>query len=828
VLALWQDFRFGLRMLAKSPGFTAVAVVTLALGIGANTAIFSVVNAVLLEPLPYRDSGELVDVWSTMISQGVPISGASAPDFREWRNRNSSFTGMEAFYYGNFDLAASGTEPSRLQGAAVSPEMFPLLGVNPALGRGFLNSEAEWGHHRVALLSDAVWRSKFASDPAVLGRTIHLDGEDFTIVGVLPHGMPFFDDLPPVDLYVPLSYAPGDNMNSRGNHYLYVVARLKPGLTLAQSQSEMARIASQLEKEFPVNKGLGAKVVSVRDQLVGDVRTTLLVLLGAVAFVLLIACVNVANLMLARATAREQEFAVRASLGASRTRIVSQLFLESLPIALLGGLGGILLAVWGTSLLVSLMPSSLPRFNPIDVNIGVLAFTAAVSLFTALLFGLAPAFHAAKADVQDSLRESGRSGNDGRSHHRLRSVLVVSEVALAMLLLVGSGLLIKTLAALRHTDPGFSPTHVLTVELPLSPADFPDHHEDQALQFFHELVQRIDSLPGVRSSGATTSLPLGGGSWGKFVDVQGHVPPTSLDQVPVVRFQLSTSGYFPAIGVRLREGRFFTDADTQTSSAVAIINASFAKRFFPGEDPVGKQVRMLPPLALLPPGPVSPSEPQAPMRTVVGVIDDMKDAAINQPVSETVFAPYAQYAGEGWNSDPIIVVRATADPLSLTGLIRNQVRSLVPGQPIGEIAAMDDLVGKSLSQARFSMLLLTYFAGLALALAAIGTYGVMSYSVLQRTREIGIRVALGAPPKDVLLLVLKQGSRLALAGLLVGIVAALALTRLMASLLYGVQATDPVTFASVSVLLGLVTLIACYVPARRAMRVDPMIALRYE
>jgi putative ABC transport system permease protein len=815
-------------MLGKSPAFTAIAVITLALGIGANTAIFSVINAVLLEPLPYKDSGKLVNVWSTMISQGVPISGASAPDFREWRDRNSAFTGMDAFYYGNYHLTAAGTEPTRLQGAVVSPGMFPLLGVNPALGRGFLESEAEWGHHRVALLSDAFWRSNFAADRGVLGRTIHLDGEDFTIVGVLPHGMPFFDDLPPVDLYVPLAYAPGDNMNSRNNHYLYVIARLKPGVTLEQSQSEMARIASQLENEFPVNKGVGAKVVSVREQLVGDVRTTLLVLLGAVAFVLLIACVNVANLMLARATAREQEFAVRAALGASRVRIVTQLFLESLPIALLGGLGGILLAVWGTNLLVSLIPNSLPRFNPIDVNVGVLAFTAAVSLFTALLFGLAPAFHAAKTDVQASLREGGRSGSDGRGGLRLRSVLVVSEVALAMLLLVGAGLLIKTLAALRNTDPGFSPAHVLTVALPLSPADFPEHHEDQALQFFRDLVQRIDSLPGVKSSGATTTLPLGGSTWGKFVDVQGSTPPASIDQVPVVRFQLSTAGYFPALGARLREGRFFTEADTQTSSAVAIINASFAKRFFPGEDPVGKQLRMLPPLALLPPEPVSPSDPQAPMRTIVGVIDDMKDAAINQPASETVFAPYAQYAGEGWNSDPIIVVRTTGDPVSLAALVRDQVRSLVPGQPIGQIAAMDDLVGKSLSQARFSMLLLTYFAGLALALAAIGTYGVMAYSVLQREHEIGIRLALGAPRADVLLLVLKQGSKLALAGLLVGIVAALALTRLMASLLYGVQATDPVTFAGVSVLLSLVTLIACYVPARRAMQVDPMIALRYK
>jgi putative ABC transport system permease protein len=825
---LWQDVRYGIRMLVKNPGFTAIAVITLALGIGLNTAIFSVVNAVLLEPLPYKDPGKLVNVWSTMISQGVPISGASAPDFREWRDRNSTFTAMGAFYYGNYNLSTPGAEPSRLMGAAISPGMFPLLGVNPAFGRNFLDGEAEWGHHRVVLLSDALWRSEFAADPGVLGRVIHLDGEQFTVVGVLPHGMPFFDDLPPVDLYVPLAYAPGDNMNSRNNHFLYVVARLKPGVALAQAQSEMARIAAQLENEFPMNKGLGAKVISVRDQLVGDVRTTLLVLLGAVAFVLLIACVNVANLMLARATARQQEFAVRAALGASRTRLVGQLLLEALPIALLGGLGGILLAMWGTSLLVSLIPSSLPRFNPIAVNGGVLAFTAVISLLTALLFGLAPALHASKTDVQESLREGGRGGNDGRSRSYLRSLLVISEVALAMLLLVGSGLLIKTFAALRHADPGFSAAHVLAVDLPLSPADFPSHHEDQALEFFHNLVERIDTLPGVKSSGATTSLPLGGGGWGKFVDVQGRTPPASLDQVPVVRFQLSTSGYFPAIGARLKKGRFFTDADTQTSFGVAIINESFAKRFFPGENPLGKQIRMRPPLALLPPDELSSSGPMAPMRTIVGVISDMKDTAINQPALETVFAPYSQYGGEGWNSDPTIVVRSTGDPLALTGLIRDLIHSLVPGQPVGQTATMDEVLGKSLSQARFSMLLLTLFAGLALALAAIGIYGVMAYSVVQRSHEIGIRIALGAHPANVLRLVLAQGAKLALAGLLIGIAAAFGFTRLMSSLLYGVQAADPVTFTGVAILLGVVTLFACYVPARRAMSVDPIIALRHE
>jgi putative ABC transport system permease protein len=825
---LWLDIRYGIRMLAKNRGFTVIAVLTLALGIGANTAIFSVVNAVLLQPLPYKDSGKLVFVWSTMISQGIDISGSSAPDFRDWRGRNHVFTDMAASYYANVDLSAPGEEPARLRAVAMTPGFFPLLGVNPAVGRGFLPEEEQWGKNRVALLSYALWQSKFAGDKNILKRTIHLDGQDYAIVGVMPQGMPFFDNLPLVDLFMPLSYAPKDDMNTRDNHYLYVVARLKPGVTLPQARAEMSGVASEVEKEFPVNKGLGAKVMPVREQLVGDVRQALLILLGAVGFVLLIACANLANLMLARATTREQEFAVRAALGASRSRLVRQLLTESLLIAVAGGLGGILLAIWGMGFLEFLVPTSLPKFRPIGVNTPVLIFTAALSLITALIFSLAPILRASKRDVQSTLREGGRSGADGRGRRRLRSALVVAELALAMLLLVGSGLLIATFGALRHTDPGFSSAHVLTMSIPLSPAYFPDGHVNQAIQFCQDLIVQVNALPGVKNSGVTTTLPLGfGNGWGKLIDVQGNAPATSLDQVPVVRFQLSSPGYMPAIGARLRQGRFFTDQDNQQAPGVAIINEALAHQLFPNENPVGKSIRMTPPLALLSPEDRA-SKDLAPLRTIVGVIADMKDTAMNQPALSTVFAPYFQFHNEGWNPDLVLTVKTAGDPLALAKTVRELIQKRLPDQPVSEVSSMDLLVGRSLSGARFSMLLISIFAGLALVLAAVGIYGVMAYLVVQRTREIGIRLALGAEPRDVLRVVMGQGAKLALAGAAIGIVAALGLTRLMSTLLYGVKPTDLATYVSVTAVLVFVALAACFLPARRASHVDPMVALRHE
>jgi putative ABC transport system permease protein len=822
---LAHDVRFGFRLLRKNPGFTAVAILTLALGIGANTAIFSVVNAVLLEGLPYEDPGKLMFVWSSFVSQGVPISGSSAPDFRAWREQNHVFTGMAAGYTGAFNVSMQNQEPARLNAANITAEMFPVLGVNPILGRNLVPEDEKWGQHHVVLLTYGFWQDKLGGDPNVLNHALRLNGQEYTIVGVMPRGMPFFDNLPAVNLFVPLSYAPDDDMNTRGNHYLNVVGRLRPDVTVARAQAEMIGIAAQLEGEFPANKGLGVKVIPVREQLVSDVRPALLVLLGAVAFVLLIACVNVANLMLARATVREQEFAVRTALGATRVHLLTQLLAESLPIALLGAAGGVLLAIWGIRALTSLIPHNLPKFNVITVNGSVLLFTLAISLLTAVLFALAPTLHAAKTDIQDTLRESGRGGSDGSRRNRLRSILVVSEVALALLLLVGAGLLIKTFSALRRADTGFSPDHVLTMQIQVSESN--EGQENRIVQFFDQLSARTAVLPGVQAAGATSTLPLGVGmGWGKNVTIQGKVPPASLDEVPMVRFQQSTPGYMAAIGARLRNGRLFTEHDDQRAPAVAIVNEAFAKRFFSNEDPVGKSIRMSPPLELIPAE--LRTRADAPLRWIVGVIADMKDAAMNVPADATVFAPFAQYNGEGFTSSMAFVVRTTGEPAKMAAAVRDVVHSLKPEQPIANMGTMDDVVSRSLSQTRFSMLLLSIFAGLALLLSAVGIYGVMAYVVTQRTREMGIRLAMGAQTGDVLKLVLQQGGKLALAGVGIGIAAAFALTRLMTSLLFGVSPADPVTFVGVAILLTLVAIAACYVPARRATRVDPITALRYE
>ncbi|MCU1242901.1 MAG: macrolide transporter ATP-binding/permease protein [Candidatus Acidoferrum typicum] len=823
-----QDLRYGARTLARNKAFTAVAVLTLALGIGANTAIFSVVNAVLLQSVPYKDPGKLVYVWTTMISQGVPISGSAAPDFREWREHNHVFEDMAAYTYDNYNLALSGEQPLRVQGAAVSPGIFSLLGVNPLSGRTFLPAEEQWGRNHSVLVSYSFWQTHFGGQPTVLGRNLRLGNDEYAIIGVMPKGMPFFDDLPRVELWVPLSYAPKDDMNTRGNHYLNVVARLKPGASVERAGIEMAGIAKQIEQQFPENKGMGAKVVTVREQLVGDERPALLILLGAVAFVLLIACANIANLMLARATARQQEFAVRAAMGAGRGRLLVQLLLESLPIAAFGGAAGIMLASWGIKFLESLIPADLPRFNPIAINTTVLVFSAAISLLTTLFLALAPALFASKGDIQETLREGGRSGLEHRGSGKLRSLLVVSEVAMAVLLLAGAGLLIKTFGALRHADPGFSADHLLTMQMQLSPeTDFPNGHEDAAIQFYRDLSARVDALPGVKGSGITTTLPLGFGmGWGKAIDVQGHTPPTSLDNVPDVRFQLSTPGFLPSIAARLRDGRFFTWQDNQTAPGVAIINEAAAHQFFPNENPIGKMIWMRPPLALVPPEFRKP-ETLPPWRTIIGVIADMKDQAITRPAFPTVYAPYAQYHNEGWG-ETIFAVRTTGDPLAATGMVRDQVHSLLPNQPIYEVASMEQLLARSLSRARFSMLLLSIFAALALVLSAVGIYGVMAYAVAQRTREIGVRLALGAQPRDVLGMVLVGGGKLAAFGLALGLIGSLGVTYFLRSQLYGVSSSDPITYASVALLLGLVALAACYLPARRATRVDPLVALRYE
>jgi putative ABC transport system permease protein len=831
--SLLQDFLFGLRMLIKNPMFTLMAILTLALGIGANTAIFSVVDAVLLRPLPYPEANRLVFLWSTFTSQGIQTSGSALPDYYTWRDQNHVFDGLAGFYNADFNLSSAGSTPELIQGAYVTANFFQVLRVSPAFGRLFTNDEEQFGKHRVVLLSHGLWQRRFAGQRDIVGSDIRLAGENYRVAGVMPQGLPFFDNLPEVELWVPISFAPNDNMATRNNHFVNLVGRLRPGVTTQQAQAEVSAIAKSMEERYPDNKGLGGSVVPMQEQIAGDSRSALLVLLGAVAFVLLVACVNVANLLLARASAREKELAIRASLGASRARIVRQVIVECLPLGLVGGALGILLAIWGIDLLSSLLPASLPRGNAISVNSRVLIFTFALAFLTVLIFGLLPAFQAARSDVRESLNEGGRSGIGNRKQGRARRLLVVAEVALALVLLAGAGLMVRTFIKLRQVDLGFTARSVLTTRVTLPQAKYPtpltvdDPRDPPALNFYDQLLTRVRALPGVRTATAATILPLGAGdAWGKFFSIEGRTE-TSLDKVPLVRFALVSPDYFQTFGVAVRTGRSFINEDKGNSQPVAIINETLARRFFPNEDPVGKTIFMGPPESLRPPEEQTPSN-RAERRTIVGVVSDVKGGSLNRPVSPMVYAPLTQYRREGWNNSLMLAIQTSVPPETLTAAIRDQVRALDSDQPITAVSTMDQLLARTLSEAKFRLLLFGLFGVLALVLAAIGIYGVMATSVSQRTHEIGLRMALGAQKRDVLRLIIRQGMTSVIVGIGAGLAFAFALTRLMSTLLFGVTPTDPATLALITILLGIVALLACYLPARRAMKVDPLVALRYE
>jgi putative ABC transport system permease protein len=798
---LLKDFRFAARMLWKNRGVTAVAVVALALGVGANTAVFSVVNAALLKPLPYHEPGRLVRLSED--SERVPGMSVSYPNFLDWRAQAASFERMAATQPGSYNLSGAG-EPERLQGRNVSPEFFSVLGVEPALGRSFAEEENRPGAGRVAVISHGLWQRRFGSDPGILGRALTLNGEPYTVVGVTPKGFVYGV---PTDVFVPIGSLVDEMMSMRANHPgIYVVARLKPGVTPEGALGEMKTIASRLEAQYPdSNAGNTVALKPLAEFFVGDVRPALLVLLGAVGLVLLIACANIANLLLARAAVRGREIAIRTALGASRLRVMRQLLVESLLLALVGGAAGLLLAVWGIDLLRPMAAENLPATAVVGLDANVLLFTLGVSLLTGLVFGLAPA-----------LKEGARSQTGGASRRRVRSALVVAEVALSLVLLAGAGLLLKSFARLRGAELGFEPAGLLTMQV--SRAVPKGEPPARAVAYFDGLRERVSALPGVKAVAYAAGLPqLGATETTAWVEGRPEPPPGTKPQSVLY---ITSPGYLDALGIRLVRGRFFDERDTLRAPRVAVVDEAFARAFFPGEEALGQRLQGF-------------EAENIPPAEIVGVVEHVNHYGLNaaEPVVPQLYYPFKQtpeqYLGEVL-SGVHVVARAAGDPAALAPPVRRESRAVDPAQPLYRVRTMEDVVAESISTQRLSATLLAFFAAVALLLAGVGIYGVMSYAVTQRRHEIGVRMALGARPRDVLRLVVGQGMALTLVGLAVGLAGAFALTRVLSSLLYGVSATDPFVFLTVPFALAAVALAANLVPARRAMRVDPLVALRYE
>ena len=809
---LLQDLRYGLRMLARNPGFTVVAVLTLALGIGANTAIFSIVNAVLLRPLPYPQPDHLVKVWGNFAGIGIPNNQnwISPPEFKDLETQNKSFSHIAAMTGASANLDIGGT-PQRIEGAVVSPSLFPMLGVQPALGHTFLPEEAEAGHDKVVVLSYGLWKRGFGGDPGVVGSRLRVNGVSYAVVGVMPAGFQYPDS---AEIWSPLAFSPNDlGPDHRGNHGLEVLARIKPELSLQQARADMEALTKAVEeqnKDYPYTRFQFAFTLTpLLEEMVRDIQKALWILTGAVALVLLIACANVANLLLVRASAREREIAVRRVLGASRRRLISQLLTESVLLSLIGGVAGLLLARWSLRALVSLSSSIFPRVAAASMDGTVLAFTMIISLGTGILFGLAPALQTGNDVKHDTLKEGGRTSTASSVSQRLRHALIVGELALSLVLLNGAGLLLKSFIRLQEVEGGFRPDHVLTMRISLPEAKY--SRPEQIRAFFRDVVDRVSRLPGVHAAGAVNVLPLSGSSSSGTTTIETHaVSPDAA--TPEADWRVVTPGYFQAMGIALISGRYIDDRDTEQMPPVALVDETLAKTYWPNESAIGQRLHL------------GGNRSNNPWMAVVGVVRHVRYRTLEAQSRPEVYWPEAQDP----SSSLSLAIRTAADPSSLATTVQKEIRAVDPEQPVYQVRTMEELFQDSLARRRLSMLLLAIFAGAALLLAAVGIYGVMAYLVNQRSHEMGIRMALGASRMDVLRLVLRQSFALAGMGVAIGLVGSLVLTRFIASLLFNVKATDPATFLTVAVSLAGVAVLASFIPAQRAASVDPIVALRYE
>lgn len=806
---LIRDARFAVRTMARKPAFTVLAVIIIALGIGANTAIFSLVRAVLLRPLPFASPERLVMIWEDASFVGFPKNTPAPANFVDWKTRNEVFEDVAATRNRDFNLTGDG-EPEKVYAYAVTANFFSVLGVEPVLGRTFVSEDDRPESNKVAIISYPLWQSKYGGDRGLVGRDVLLDDEKYTVVGIMPRGFQFLDQ--DIRIWIPAAFTPRQLAN-RGGHFLQVVARMKPGVTLDQANGDIKAITAQIAQDNPdTATNLGGYVVSLSEELSGETRRPLIVLLVAVAFVLLIASANLANLLLSRALGRSKEVAVRTALGASRKRLIRQLLTESVILSFAGGVAGVAVAVGSFAFLSQLIPPGLRLFVDLRIDATVLVFTLTLSVITGLVFGLAPALQSLKVDLNEALKQGGGRTSLSSGHRRLQNAMIIGEVALAMVLLVGAGLLFKTFARLRGQYSSLRSESVLALRTQLPDSRY--QKPAKRFEFYQQVLARVKALPGVTAAAYTTSVPLDWKGGTNGITIEGR--PVERGAVYDANHRQISADYFTAIGIALKQGRFFNDSDNEQSTPVAIVNETMARTFWPGENPLGKRYKN---------GGPSSSDPWI---EIVGVVADLKQMGAESAVKAEMYMPYQQVGSQPWYAPRDLVIRSSVRPMSLASAVTAKVHEVDADQPVSNIRTMKEVLGEELGQRETGTTLLGVFAGLAMLLSAIGLYGMLSYFVSQRIPEFGVRMALGARPRDIMLLVLRRGMGLALVGLVIGAAASLALTRLMQSLLFEVSASDPLVFGMIALLLAVVAFAACVIPARRATKVDPMVALRYE